>query len=32
MTTPQFYYLLMVCAAFGAFGLSLGLARLRYNR
>jgi hypothetical protein len=31
MSKNEFYYLLLVCAAFGAFGLSLGTAYLQYR-
>lgn len=31
MSNSEFYYLLLVCMAFGAFALSLGAASLRYH-
>ena len=32
MTTPQFYYLLLVIASFTGFGLLIGIAYVRYRR
>ena len=31
MSKNEFYYLLLVCMAFGGFGLSLGAACLKYH-
>jgi hypothetical protein len=31
MSNNEFYYLLLVCTAFGAFGLFLGIAYLQYR-
>lgn len=31
MSKNEFYYLLLVCMAFGGFALSLGAASLRYH-
>lgn len=31
MSKNEFYYLLLVCIAFGGFGLSLGAAYLQYR-
>jgi hypothetical protein len=31
MSKNEFYYLLLVCMAFGGFGLSLGAAYLQYR-
>ncbi len=31
MSKNEFYYLLLVCIAFGSFGLSLGAACLQYR-
>ena len=31
MSKNEFYYLLLVCMAFGGFALSLGAASLRYR-
>lgn len=31
MTKNELYYLILLCLAFGGFGVSLGLAYLRYQ-